>query len=317
MTSGAASQDCAAPSVLVVDDDAALCDGLTVLLESEGYAVTAACDGEEALKSVRTHAPSLIVLDLALPTRTGFSVLRALRAGASTADIPVMILSAFDRRNNRILGLDLGADDFVSKPIDSEEFLARVRRHVQRGTARRALFSRSVQDPLTNVLNRRGITDFLSEALVGCGQAPLSVLMIDLNDFKRINDVYGHASGDQILCEVASLLRQIVRSSDRVGRLGGDEFLLVLPGLGASELEVVKQRLREGLPVSIELPTTVRVECQCAIGAATTPDATHHDERCDQLLHRVDIAMYADKRRRGRKPRRTRKRRLVSSRPRA
>jgi diguanylate cyclase (GGDEF)-like protein len=283
-----------APRILVVEDDSVARDALCALLADAGYEVTAAVDGSEALESVRAVDPDLMITDLAMPTLNGFEVIRSLRRTAGRSELPVIIVSANDQIQQRVRGLDLGADDFMAKPIDFDELLARVRRQLTRSKRRRLLERESSADALTGVLNRRGIMELLAQELdqVSAGHE-VAVVMIDLDDFKGINDNHGHLVGDLALCTVARELEGALRDSDRVSRLGGDEFLVVIPGAGRTALGIVLERLRALSPISVTVSSTVELRLHLSFGHTRA----ERGDTVATLLERADRAMYANKRR--------------------
>jgi two-component system cell cycle response regulator len=198
-------------------------------------------------------------------------------------------MSALAAPNRRIRGLDLGADDFVAKPVDFGELLARVRAHLRRAQERDELERRSLLDPLTGVLNRRGIAAELNRELHRARRsgAHLSVLMVDVDHFKALNDTHGHQAGDTVLRHVAGALVAAVRVADQVGRYGGDEFLVVLPDTDLEAATALATRLH-----AVRLPRLAlcgaELEVTASIGAATLLG----DDTVDSLVERADRQMY-------------------------
>lgn len=280
--------------ILVVEDDQNARDALTTLLADEGYRVTAAEDGVAALEAALRDPPSIVISDVNMPLGDGFDLVKRLRTDQATAHVPIVLLSALSAPNRRVHGLDLGADDFLAKPVDIDELLARVRAHLRRAQDREALERRSLIDPLTGVLNRRGIAAELQRELQRARRAsvPLSVLMIDVDRFKSINDNYGHQAGDTVLRHVSAAVASAVRVVDHVGRYGGDEFLVVLPGTSAEAASVLAGRLRSLRLPRLAIPSDVEIAVTISIGVATFRD----DETAQQLLERADQAMYRVKR---------------------
>ncbi len=189
-------------------------------LEREGYTVEAVTDGVEALKSIRADPPDIAVLDLKMPRMTGFEVCRVLRADPLLENLPVVILSASGSRESKVEGLDLGADDFITKPVDVRELLARIRMILKR--TRQGLDA----NPLTRLPGNLSIESRIDRALAD--NRPLAVLYVDLNQFKAYNDVYGFDSGDRVLKALARVLVDEVRAggpADFIGHIGGDDFI--------------------------------------------------------------------------------------------
>jgi diguanylate cyclase (GGDEF)-like protein len=279
--------------LLVVEDDANARSALCALLESAGYEVHAAENGVVGLATLEHMDPDLIITDLAMPGVSGFDLVEAVRAKRARHQVPVIVVSASARVPERVRGLDLGADDFIAKPLEFDELLARVRSHLARTKRIRILEQESSTDPLTGILNRRGILDFLALELerIPRGHSS-SVVMVDLDGFKGINDTYGHAVGDIVLCAVAGALERTIRKTDRVGRLGGDEFLVVLDGAGTTA-ENGLSRLRGLTPLVATVSPTLSLELHLSFGFASALVS----DSVTTLLERADRDMYLDKRR--------------------
>jgi len=206
--------------ILLADDVPDLLQALKETLERAGYAVAAVGDGEAALAAIRADPPDIAVLDLKMPKLSGFDVCRALRADPLLENLPVVILSAAATRENKIEGLDLGADDFITKPVDVRELLARIRMILKR--TRQGLDA----NPLTRLPGNLSIESRIERALAE--KRPLAVLYVDLNQFKAYNDAYGYDAGDRVLQALARVLVEQVRAGgpvDFVGHIGGDDFI--------------------------------------------------------------------------------------------
>lgn len=212
----------AKPRILVADDSADLLLVLRETLQHEGYIVETVPDGEEALAAIRKNPPDIAILDLKMPRRDGFEVCRALREDAETEHLPVIILSASGTRDHKVAGLNLGADDFIAKPVDTLELLARIRMILKR--------TKKVLDasPLTRLPGSVSIETHVEDALA-TGR-PLAVLYLDLNQFKAYNDAYGYEAGNRVLKACAHLLLEVTRREGRgdfVGHIGGDDFIVI------------------------------------------------------------------------------------------
>lgn len=291
MEVAAAPQD----RILVVEDDASARQAMTMLLEYEGFEVQSAPGGHAALELVKHWIPDLVVSDVQMPGGDGFALVSSLRMVEGCKDVPILLVSARDEVDRRINGLDLGADDFMSKPVQPEELLARIRAHLRSSHRRRLLHQTCTIDENTSVLNRRGITEALEVELErarrgGC----FSVLLVDLDKFKSINDTHGHAVGDRVLRIVAQGIESARRSVDRAGRWGGDEYVVVLADCTKSAVPAALHRFREAIEQEITLDDGTLVQIRCSIGAATYS----LDDQLEDLLVEADKAMYADKARR-------------------
>jgi diguanylate cyclase (GGDEF)-like protein len=284
----------AAPSILIVDDDPSIRNSLTAVLQDQGYTVHSASDGAKAFAMIKRNPPALVISDLTMPGGDGFQLVEKMRGRAVTADIPVILLSGIQEPERRIAGLDLGADDYVAKPIRTDELLARVRVHLRHARRQDLLLQESLMDPLTGTLNRRGILSVLHrerERAIKSG-THLSVLMLDLDGFKALNDSYGHKAGDMVLRHFAAAIAAAVRVVDHVGRLGGDEFVVVLPDGDPAEAAAVAARLAvlDIPPLDVADGRPLRVSA--SLGIATFRPR----ESVDDLLHRADAEMYRHKR---------------------
>jgi two-component system, cell cycle response regulator len=281
-------------TILVVEDDDSSRVGLAKLLGGCGYHVITAVDAEAALRHVDDTHIEIVLADVNLPGVDGFELTKRLRQGRNR-EVPILLMSAEASSSRKVTGLDLGADDFVQKPIDFDELLARIRAHLRRGTRQRELEDKSKHDALTGTLNRGAIEEELARQIKLANRSglPVSVLMADVDDFKDINDRHGHAAGDDALCDVAKTLVKLVRSTDRVGRIGGDEFLVVLPNTNHLAATQLVRRLRS---VWRQAPPRVHRtdrRIYISVGVATSAPG----DSLEALVRRADVMMYDDKRR--------------------
>ena len=234
-----------APLILVADDEPVNLALIKRRLEWEKYDIVTAQDGREAVARARQTAPDLVILDVMMPVMDGLQACRVLKEDPQTRDIPVIFLSAIDDTETKVNGFSLGANDYISKPFRAEELLARVgvairlkrerdqlRRRADEASRRaRAANERSMTDALTGLFNRYGLQRALQRELAEARRyrRPLSCLMLDIDEFKSVNDTYGHQEGDAALMQVARVLTEAVRGSDAVCRHGGEEFLVLAP----------------------------------------------------------------------------------------
>ncbi len=220
------------PRLLVVDDQPANIQAVYQAFSAD-HQVLMATGGEQALKLANTRQPDLILLDVVMPGMDGHEVCRRLKADAATRDIPVIFVTAHSDEAAETQGLALGAVDFISKPINPAIVRARVKTHLTLKAQADLLRQWVYVDGLTGVRNRRGFDELLASEWgrsVREGSA-LSVILLDVDFFKRYNDHYGHQAGDACLRTVAGFLRQAVkRPGDLVARYGGEEFACLLPG---------------------------------------------------------------------------------------
>jgi diguanylate cyclase (GGDEF)-like protein len=279
--------------VLVAEDSLVVRSLLRRQLEDSGYAVVEAVDGEEALRLCRERQPDVVLLDVEMPKLDGYGVLTAIRKEPDLAEIPVVFLTARATTEDVVEGLRLGAHDYLRKPFEPAELLARVSAALRVKVLQDQLRAMSRTDPLTGLANRRRLQDHL---LAVCSAAErhgqsVGVLMVDVDHFKAVNDTLGHDSGDVVLRAVASRLADACRLEDVAGRWGGEEFLVVAPltdHVGVAELgERVRKFVADG-PVTIDGGSPVEVTVSVG-GAAGSGDA-------DALLRVADASLYEAKR---------------------
>jgi diguanylate cyclase (GGDEF)-like protein len=209
--------------VLVADDDEDIRHYLQVTLELEGFEPLLARDGVEAMEIARTQRPDVVVLDVMMPRLDGYAVLSALREDPRTSHLPVLMLTALSQRRDAIEGLKAGADDYLTKPFDAEELVARIVSALRRSDQQRT------RNPLTGLPGNDSILRELGDRL--SSQRPMALLYVDLDQFKPFNDHYGFLRGDEALRTVAHLLIDVRdETNDQdvfVGHVGGDDFVMI------------------------------------------------------------------------------------------
>ncbi|HTK32429.1 MAG TPA: response regulator [Candidatus Saccharimonadaceae bacterium] len=218
------------PKILVAEDELHLREVLRFQLESNGYQVVEAHDGQEAVERAVETLPDLILCDLMMPRRDGFSVCRELRSMFATRNIPIILLTAKSETTDKIQGLENGANDYITKPWESRELILRIRNVLEWSRQQRAA------NPLTGLPGNHSIHDALVRLLEG-GQ-PFAMLQIDIDYFKAFNDYYGYARGDQAIQTLAKILVEATKQhggeGSFVGHIGGDDFV-VLTGVEFAE----------------------------------------------------------------------------------
>jgi PleD family two-component response regulator len=227
------------PRLLVVDDEQSILDLLRRRLEALGCEVTVLSGGSQVAVTVREKMPDLVLLDVMMPDIDGFTVCQTLKQDPQTRDIPVVLMTARTEVDSRIKGLEMGAHDYVTKPFETAELLARVRAALrvkalqdELREANKLLERLATSDPLTDLPNRRTFDEHIFLAMERSRRTGevVSVIMLDLDHFKQINDSRGHQVGDEALRQVARILAGRRRVTDLVARYGGEEFVWVLPG---------------------------------------------------------------------------------------
>jgi len=236
-------------NVLVIDDSPDLQALVRVRLAKEQVTVFSAIDADSGLAMARTCHPDLILLDVDMPDRDGFSVCAELKSHPETRDVPIIFLSGAASTSDKIRGLDLGAVDYIAKPFDAAEFRARVQASLRTRELMLLLSRKAMIDGLTGLWNRRYLDAQMLVELAASRRtgAPLACVMADVDHFKSINDRYGHGFGDDVLRSIAALLSEHCRPDDVVCRYGGEEFAILLPGTSSAEAAVVAERLREAV----------------------------------------------------------------------
>lgn len=277
--------------ILVVDGDPATLRFVEVNLRLEGYAVDTASDGEQALAMVRAHPPDLVVLDVMIPGIDGLEVTRRLRADGVAAHVPIIILTAKSMTGDKVVGLAAGADDYVLKPFDPLELIARVRTTLRRTSELRAT------SPLTGMPGNHRIDRELAGRLDE--GRDLALVYADLNDFKTFNDRYGFLHGDEVITLTARVIREAaaaVGDPDAfAGHIGGDDFMiLVHPDRVAALCEAIIADFDRSVPALYDpedaargyLEITDRVGrvlrspiVSIAMGVASTERRRFHDHR--------------------------------------
>lgn len=274
------------------------------MLAHEGYEIDQLPDGSGLVAQVRARPPDLVLLDVMLPDVSGFELCGDLRMMDDTRLTPIILISsAFPDEQSAVRGLLSGADDYVVTPSRLDELRARVRvqlrnrrdrEMLQWAKAQRAtLRTVAMSDALTGLANRRAVDDFLEPALRS-GER-LVALIIDVDHFKRINDTYGHVTGDQVLAQVARAIESCTRAGDLAARYGGEEFLVIVRGASLDVAPRIGERYRKAMG-SIELPARPDVE-KCpvtvSVGIAGTPGNTQVSR--STLLAAADKALYQAK----------------------
>ena len=222
----------AAATILIVDDDAPNRKLLEVLLQPEGYRTLTAASGEAALASIAERAPDLILLDIMMPRMDGCQVASKLKANPATSNIPIIMVTALGDRGTRLSGLNAGAEEFLTKPVDRAELWLRVRNLLRLKELSDALERLSRHDGLTDLANRRFFDTYLADqvAVARRHKRVLALVMCDVDAFKAYNDHYGHPAGDACLKQIAAALRSCCRRpADMAARYGGEEFAVILP----------------------------------------------------------------------------------------
>jgi two-component system cell cycle response regulator len=283
--------------ILIVDDHPDNIDLLKDRLEARGYATLTAQDGEEALAVVEAAQPmpDLILLDIMLPRLTGLEVARLIKGNKELPFIPIIMQTALDSTQDKVDGLDAGADDYITKPINFAELEARVRSLLRIKALQDQVERLSKTDALTEIDNRRHLEQRLEETFEHSlrMQEPFACVMCDLDKFKSVNDTHGHQAGDAVLRQLAALLKIAAREIDRVGRYGGEEFMLILPGATAEAAVTFAERVRKSVEEHTFAFDGGSVQRTISCGVAGWPHT--RITNVDALVRAADDALYVAK----------------------
>lgn len=212
-----------AKRILIADDEAQVRELLSLVLSSQGYEVFTASNGDQLVRMAQDHMPDLLLVDLMMPQLDGYEAIRQLRNDTRTAHLPMIILTARATPNDVVTGFESGADDYITKPFNTDELLARIKSHLRRAA------QRPVHNPLTGLAGNILLTEELKYRVKR--NDPFALLHIDLNNFKSFNDTYGFARGDRVIKLVADILTECVAvygsGNDFIGHIGGDDFVVI------------------------------------------------------------------------------------------
>jgi two-component system cell cycle response regulator len=290
------------PLILIVDDHPDNIEVLKVRLEAIGYRTITASDGETALRLVYDATPDLILLDVMMPNMDGHEVAKRIKADKSLPFIPIIMQTALDTTQSKVSGLDAGADDYVTKPINYAELQARMKSNLRLKKAQDELAAKNVElaamaitDALTGVFNRRHLDETLDEMFEHSVRLhePLSLLMFDIDHFKKVNDNHGHQAGDSVLEKFAQLLKHVARDIDRIGRYGGEEFMVLLPGTVPDAGVTFANRARQEVAEHQFEYGGGALTCTISVGVAGWPHPRIHTRQ--QLVKAADDALYVAK----------------------
>jgi diguanylate cyclase (GGDEF)-like protein len=284
-------------TILVADDSMVVRAVVRRQLETDGHTVVEAVNGAEAIDACREYRPDVILLDVEMPVLDGHATLARLKADPELKDIPVVFLTGRVDTADVVTGLHLGAHDYLRKPFEANELMARVSAALRTKWLQDELRARNAEldrvsriDMLTNIYNRRHLDEHLRSVISSARRhdRTIGVLIVDIDHFKNVNDEHGHLAGDAVLREVAARLAQAMRTEDALGRWGGEEFLAVLTDTPPEGVRVMAERLRQVIaaaPFTLDDGSQIRVTVSVGHASGT--------EDAEVLVHRADDARVA------------------------
>ncbi|MBX7246281.1 MAG: diguanylate cyclase [Candidatus Sumerlaeaceae bacterium] len=288
--------------VLIVDDDPSLGRIMAYFLQKQGYDTVLMNTARTALAEIDRLLPDLVLLDVTMPGMSGIEMLTKLRQSDRTRLLPVILNSALDRPEDIVTGLRAGANDYVTKPIDNAILLARVETQLKMATLlfeldsqRQLLDKLAAYDSLTEIYNRRSLMEVLDAQLqqARTHDRNLSLLMLDIDHFKQINDTHGHLVGDQALRGFAHLLEKLTRKADTVARFGGEEFTILMHGINSAQAIEAAERIRRTLENTALDCDGSTVKITVSIGISTF--SADHPADSHTLIGEADRALYRAK----------------------
>ncbi len=302
-------------TVLVVDDDPVMVRLLEKHLTSANYKVLQSDNGQEAFRLVLSEGPSIVITDWEMPGMDGVDLCQAIRSTDGIGIVHIIMLTSYSEKHRVVEAFDAGADDYLSKPFDRGELLARVKAgtrmvDLESDLARRVLEIHKINaelsvlnnklermattDELTELANRRHALGRLHEMWMSTQRynQPLSCVMLDVDHFKKANDTYGHHVGDLVLHKIAEILQKETRVGDLVSRHGGEEFLILCPNSTVEETFHMADRLREIIASTPLEAENTRMKITVSMGVAEKDDQMLDE---DDLLKKADDALYTAK----------------------
>ncbi|PZX08258.1 diguanylate cyclase (GGDEF)-like protein [Psychrobacillus insolitus] len=281
-----------APLIQIIDDDVSMLILLKDVLEEKGWMVITNTNPEIAVKQYFEMKPDCLILDIHLPQKDGFQILQEIQQHNEKYFIPTIMISINNNKETRIKAYQNGADDFFGKPIDMEEFVVKVNRHLQR----KKIFDQSVLiDELTQVYNRKFLVDSLQRFFLDFKRTkqPFSISIVDIDFFKKVNDTYGHLMGDQVLRDFAQYIKRNIRSLDIIYRYGGEEFVIVFPNTTSED---AKRRLNELIKGFSQIKFTHNEACFSVTFSAGTYTVKDDFVTITEAFKGADSSLYEAKR---------------------
>jgi two-component system chemotaxis response regulator CheY len=281
--------------ILIAEDDTTTRLLFGATLRKLGHAVTAVENGHKAWEAWLGEEHPLLISDWMMPDMDGLQLCKMIRAEPSLQYTYIILLTSLDSKGSYLEGMNAGADDFITKPFDAEHLAARLRVAERILALHARLHTQATHDRLTGVWNRAAIMDHLKEELDRAGrqQTDIAVLIADLDHFKQINDTFGHPAGDAVLREAARRMRSALRPYDRIGRYGGEEFLITAPGCCLNDAIAIAERIRSAIDADPVDSESGDIPLTASLGIAITDGLKPSD--ADVLIAAADEALYRAK----------------------
>ncbi len=282
--------------ILVVDDDAFSANLVDTCLRSAGFMSSYCTDPQKAMETIASELPDLIILDVVMPGIDGFDLCRRVRSHPAMQLTPIVFVTRKGDVEQRVAGLEAGGNDYIAKPFEPQELVARVRSHLQRLSALRDM---AIRDGLTRCYNHKYFKTRLAQEIARCRRykCELALGLLDVDHFKDVNDTHGHQTGDLLLAHLGSLVMASVRATDVVARYGGDEFGLLFVEAGAKEAGAITVRLLERIAAQSARLAAADESTAASIPMTVSVGVTHltPEDSMDTLIQRADRALYEAK----------------------
>lgn len=288
--------------LLLVEDDQDYRQLLEKKLKSSGYDVISASNGLKALELMEIHEIRLLITDWSMPIMSGLDLIKSVRSDTSKPYVYIIVLSAYSTIKDIVKGIDVGSDDYLTKPFSFIELEARIKigeRIINLESRLQNSINEQLHmaqiDHLTKIFNRRYLFE-IGEQLFNQGQRykhQMALLMIDIDRFKNVNDTHGHHIGDETLISIARRFSESIREVDILGRFGGEEFIVLMPETKAKGAQIVAERMRASISAEPLKTSGPKISLTISVGIAVQESAT---ENLEALVKKADVALYQSKR---------------------
>lgn len=288
--------------ILVVDDTDSNIDILNSLLNDD-YAVLSALDGEFALEVANDDLPDLILLDIVMPDMDGFEVCEKLKQNPKTKDIPIIFITSISDENSIEKAYELGCVDFITKPFKPKELVAKVNREIKLQKlifdlekSKEELKLLASTDSLTGLFNRRHFSN-VADSILNLSKrekSEISIIMIDIDKFKNVNDTYGHKIGDDVIKTLSKILTNNTRESDIVCRFGGEEFIILLPKTSKENAKIIAEKIRNiTQEYTFIINNDEKLNCTISLGVSQIDHNIQNP--LESTINKADKALYTAK----------------------